>query len=250
MVRAFLVVALFFAWPAAAHPELTLTHLRGGVYVVEDSFYNKENSAVYVGRDHVTVIGATWSPETARLLAAEIAKVTPLPITEVVDTNYHPDRAGGNAYFRSIGAHIVSTKMTREAMEKGWEQVMADTRRGIPDLPDLPLVLPDVVHDGDFALQDGRVQALYFGPAHTSDGILVYFPDEKVLYGGCTLKERLGNLAYADLAQYPITLRRLEARKLGYTTIIAGHYSPIHGPELVDEYLALLAKANPSPPAR
>lgn len=79
---------------------------------------------VYVGDNFVTVIGATWAPETARLLAAEIKKVTPKPITEVIDTNYHPDRAGGNAYFKSIGAKIISTKLTSDLLTKHWDEMV------------------------------------------------------------------------------------------------------------------------------
>ena len=232
------------ALPATAG-SLTLTHLRGNVYYVEDDFFAKENSAVYIGKDHVTVVGATWSPETAQLLTKEIAKVTKQPITEVIDTNYHPDRIGGNAYFRSIGARIISTDMTRDLIKSGYDDVVAGTRKAFPDYAVIAPTLPDITYPGDFSLQGGNVKAMYFGPAHTPDGILVYFPDEKVLYGGCTLKEQLGNLAYANIAEYPNTLRKLQQANLGYTTIIAGHYSPIHGPELVDQYIALLAQAYP-----
>jgi hypothetical protein len=33
----------------------------------------------------------------------------------------------------------------------------------------------------------------------------------------------------------------LKQLNFGFTTIVAGHWSPIHGPELIDQYLALLA---------
>jgi metallo-beta-lactamase class B len=46
---------------------------------------------------------------------------------------------------------------------------------------------------------------------------------------------------HANLNEYPKTLQKLKALNLGYTTIIAGHWSPIHGPELIDQYLHLLA---------
>jgi metallo-beta-lactamase class B len=52
-------------------------------------------------------------------------------------------------------------------------------------------------------------------------GIFVFLPQEKVPDGNCIFKEQLGNL--------------------DFTTIVAGHWSPIHGPELIDEYLQLLA---------
>jgi metallo-beta-lactamase class B len=226
----------------AAEPTVTLSHLRGNVYVVEDTFYSQENSAVYVGADHVTVVGATWTPETAKLLAAEVARITRKPITEVIDTNYHPDRAGGNAYFKAIGAKIIATEMTRQLMKTGWDGVVAVTHKANPGYPVLPAELPDTIHPGDFDLQDGKVKAIYLGPSHTPDGIFVYFPQEKVLYGGCILKEQLGSLVYANIEEYPKTLRKLQQLNLGFTTIIAGHFSPIHGPELIDQYIGLLAQ--------
>ena len=110
MKRILLLLILGAPLALAADPTVVLTALRGHLYVAEDNFYFKENSMVYVGDNFVTVIGSTWTPETARLLAAKVKKVTPKPITEVIDTNYHPDRAGGNAYFKNIGAKIISTK--------------------------------------------------------------------------------------------------------------------------------------------
>ena len=85
------------------------------------------------------------------------------------------------------------------------------------------------------------MKAIYLGPSHTPDGIFAFFPREKVLYGNCILKEQLGNLDFADLAEYPKTLEKLKRLNLGFTTIVAGHWSPIHGPELIDRYLQLLA---------
>ena len=113
MKRILLLLILGAPLALAADPTVVLTALRGHLYVAEDNFYFKENSMVYVGDNFVTVIGSTWTPETAKLLAAEVKKGTPKPITEVIDTNYHPDRAGGNAYFKGIGAKIISTKYQR-----------------------------------------------------------------------------------------------------------------------------------------
>ncbi len=230
--------SLLFASEPSDSGKIKLINVEGPVYAVEDYFYNRENSAVYVGEDYVTVVGATWTPETARLLADEIKKITSKPIKEVINTNYHPDRAGGNAYFEKIGATIISTKLTLELLRKHWDEVVEYTRRSIPDYPKLPLVLPGKSYNGNFELQRGNLQAIYLGPSHTPDGIFVYFPKEKILYGNCILKERLGNLDFADLNEYPRTIEKL--KKLPIRKIIAGHWSTIHGPELIDDYLYLL----------
>jgi metallo-beta-lactamase class B len=234
-----------------AQSQVSLVHLIGPIYVAEDSYYSGENSVVYVGATSVTVVGATWTPDTAARLAEEIRKVTNEPVAEVVNTNYHPDRAGGNAYWKRIGARIVSTRMTHDLMVRDWTTVVEWTRSAIPDYPSLPLTLPTKAFPGNFELQGGRVRALYLGPSHTPDGIFVYFPEEKVLYGGCILKEQLGNLAFANRAEYPNTLHKLERLGLDIRTIVAGHWSAVHGPELIGQYLSLLNASPPkTPPAR
>ncbi|MDE1711231.1 subclass B2 metallo-beta-lactamase [Chromobacterium amazonense] len=242
-LAAWAVALVWAATAGAADGKMALKQVRGGVYVAEDSHYARENSVVYIGSAHVTVVGATWTPDTARELAGQIRRVTDKPITEVINTNYHTDRAGGNAYWKSIGARIVSTRLTADEMRAGWDEVVAFTRQGFPDYPALPLVLPDQVFAGDFSLQNDRVRAFYLGPAHTKDGIFVYFPQEKVLYGNCILKPELGNMRYADLAEYPKTLEKLKALHLDVDTVIAGHQDAEHGPELIDRYLALLHAA-------
>jgi metallo-beta-lactamase class B len=235
-----LIALLCWFGPTAAFTQVRVSRLDGPVYLVEDSYYSAENSLLYIGEDSVTLVGATWSPKSAAAVARELGHITHKPIREVVNTNYHPDRAGGNGYWRHAGSMIISTEFTRSLMQDRWQEVMEWTRRAIPSVPNLPLVLPTVVHQGDFQLQNGRIRAMYLGPSHTPDGIFVYFPAERILYGGCILKEQLGNLAFADLAEYPNTLRKLKALNLPIKTIIAGHWSPIHGPELIDQYLALL----------
>lgn len=121
MKRILLLLILGAPLAFATDRTVVLTPLRGHLYVVEDNLYLKENSMVYVGDSFVTVVGATWTPETAKLLVAEIKKVTPKLVTEVIDTNYHPDRAGGNAYFKGIGAKIISTKLTSDLLMKHWD---------------------------------------------------------------------------------------------------------------------------------
>ena len=184
-----IVFTAFLAVATASDPQaqgrgLTLSHLSGGVYVVEDSYYGGENSAVYIGDTGVTVIGATWTPETARLLSEEIRKVTDKPITDVINTNYHPDRAGGNPYFKSVGATVSSTKMTYDLLKANWGSIVTFVQKAQPDYPSVTLALPDKTFPGDFELQGGSVRAVYLGPSHTPDGIFVLSPGRRSSMAG------------------------------------------------------------------
>ncbi len=47
----------------------------------------------------------------------------------------------------------------------------------------------------------------YPGAGHTKDNVVVYFPKERILFGGCFIKDNkatgMGNIADADLAAWP-----------------------------------------------
>jgi len=73
--------------------------------------------------------------------------------------------------------------------------------------------------------------------------VFVYFPKEKVLDAGSILKPFLGNMAKANVAEYPNTLQKLQGLHLDIRMVIAGHWSAVHGPDIIDRYLDLVAKS-------
>jgi metallo-beta-lactamase class B len=223
-------------------PKVILSRLTDSIYIAEDYYLAKENSVIYIGESFVTVVGATWTPSTAKKLAYEVAKITDKPIKEVINTNQDLDRVGGNSYFKSIGSKIIATKLTHDLLAKNGKRSVELARKE-SDYPSIKIVLPDTVFEGDFTLQGGSIRGIYLGPSHKPDDIFVYFPKEKVLYAGCILKEQIGNTDGADLVEYPKTLQKLKDLKLPIVTIISGHMSPIHGPELIDQFLNMLKQA-------
>jgi len=233
-------IALAIPLARSAPAELSLQRLSGPIYLVVDSHYASTNSLVYVGPRSVTVVGATWTPETARELAAQIKRVTRRPVTAVIDTSPDPEWSGGNAYWKAIGAKILAMKATDDVLESTWVERDQRARKNYPGYPVLPLVPPTDILSDHFELQNGDVQAFYLGPTHTRGDIFVYFPREQVLDAGSILKPHLGNLADADLREYPNTLHRLQRMHLRIRTIIAGHWSAVHGPGLIDRYLRML----------
>ena len=242
MVNARIAALLLFSISTANATDsgISLYHLAGSVYVAEDSHYAKTNYVVYIGAASVTVVGAGWSPDTAELLAQEIGRVTDKPVRDVILSDHDPEYAGGSAYWKRIGANIISTDLTEQVLKRDWAKATDFTRKYFPAYPSLPLILPTKTYPANFKVENGDIEAFYLGPSHNADDIFVYFPKEKVLYAGSILKERLGNLAFANLEEYPKTLRKLQQLHLEINSIISGHWSAVHGPELVDQYLAML----------
>jgi metallo-beta-lactamase class B len=168
----------------------------------------------------------------------KVRHITKKPIKVVIDTHYHLDRVGGNSYFKSIGAQVIASKMTSALMKENWDSGLRSAQKDYPGFPSIPFVSPDITFDDKYELEGGKIQVLYFGPSHTKDDVVVYFPEEQVLFGDCMLKEKLGYLGDANLTEYPKTLERVKRLKI--KTIIAGHWSSIHGPELIDQVFELL----------
>ncbi len=186
----------------AGEPALSIYALKGSLYVAEDSHYAKTNYVIYLGAKSVTLVGAGWSPQTAELLAQELAKLTDKPIENVIIPDHDPEYAG-IAYWKRIGASVVATEITERALKTEWAKATEFTRKHFPTYPDVPLELPTNIYQKDFELENGDIRAFYLDPSHNADDIFVYFPKEKVLYAGPILKEQLGNLASANLAEYP-----------------------------------------------
>ena len=242
VVKSFVATILVFSISVvkAAGPSVSIYPLVGSAYVAEDSHYAKTNYAVYIGAASVTVVGARRSPDTAESLAQEIRKVTNKPISDVILPDHDPEYAGGSAYWKRIGANIVATELTEQTLKRDWAEAGDFTRKYFPTYPSLLLVLPTKTYKADFKLENGDIRGLYLGPSHNADDIFVYFPKEKVLYAGSILKEHLGNLAFANLEEYPRTLQKLLQLHLEIDKIISGHWSAVHGPELIDQYGAML----------
>ena len=106
-----------FPAPVAAETsDISVSWLTGDLYLVEDPNFVSTNSLVYIGKSSVTVVGATWTPGTARELATRIRALTALPVREVIDISPDPEWSGGNAYWKNIGAEVVAAQVTCDAL--------------------------------------------------------------------------------------------------------------------------------------
>ena len=138
----------------------------------------------------------------------------------VVATHYHEDCLGGLREFHRKNIPSYASLKTIE----------------LAKAEDLPL--PQVGFEKDFELTVGRkkVTTDFLGAGHTRDNIVVYFPSEKVLFGGCLIKSigaSKGNLADANVKEWPYTVEAVSTKYKEARFIIPGHGKP-GGRELLD----------------
>ena len=72
----------------------------------------------------------------------------------------------------------------------------------------------------------GPVELFYPGAAHSTDNLVVYVPSANVLYGGCAVHElsstSAGNVADADLAEWPTSVERIQKHYPEAEVVIPG----------------------------
>lgn len=124
-----------------------------------------------------------------------------------ISTHFHSDSSGGIAYLNSKSIPTYASKLTNELLKnKGEEQA---------------------THSFDknpFWLLKNKIEIFYPGAGHTPDNLVVWMPQQKMLFGGCFVKpEGLGNLGDAVIAAWPASAEKLIKRYRKAKLVVPGH---------------------------
>lgn len=117
---------------AAQNQALEIINVAPGVYAAIFAEYRMDpiegNSLIVVGGDSVMVLDSGRTPDAARAMIAEIRKITPLPVRQVINSHWHDDHIFGNQAYRDAfpGVEFIAHRHTRTDM----------LERSIPSLVD------------------------------------------------------------------------------------------------------------------
>lgn len=185
------------------------------------------NAGFVVTQTGVVVIDALGSPALASMLVEEVRKVTPLPITHVIATHYHADHIYGLQTFKALGARIIAHQAAREYINSETARLRLEVSR--KDLApwvnaDTHLVQADEWIDGPKDLTVGGVvfKIKPVGPSHTPEDLVIYLPEEKVLFAGdLVFRSRIPYVGQADSRHWIAALEQLLA--FDAQIIVPGH---------------------------
>lgn len=149
-------------------------------------------------------------------------------VTQFMPNHWHDDCMGGLGYLQSQGIVSYANRMTVAEAEK----------HGLP-VPDHGFAKSLTLKVGDI-----KVVCRYEGGGHTPDNTVAWIPSEKVLFGGCLVKDAkatwIGNTSDADMAAWPGTMKRVCKRYKKASFVVPGH-GPWGGTELLTHTLELVS---------
>ncbi|TYB49846.1 MBL fold metallo-hydrolase [Actinomadura chibensis] len=199
-------------------------------YVQPDGGWCLNNCGIVAFGDGALLVDTVATERRAHALRAAVDALAPGPLRTIVNTHHHGDHIFGNFVF---DAEVI-------AHERAVDEI-ADTGLGLtglwPDVEwgDIRLVPPTTTFSDRLTLRAGErvVELHHVGPAHTTNDVVVWLPEERVLFtgdtvlSGCTPFTVMGSVAGSIT-----TMERL--RRFGATTLVCGH-GPVCGPEAIDE---------------
>jgi glyoxylase-like metal-dependent hydrolase (beta-lactamase superfamily II) len=161
--------------------QIKVTKVAGTVYMLEGS--DAGNIGASIGEDGIVIVDDQYAPLADKIQAA-LKGITDKPIRFVINTHYHDDHSGGNAYFQKQ-APIIAQDNVRKRLESGGLAGNGGTihseHKPAPKEA-LPIITFD--HDVTVHLNGEDIRALYFPAGHTDGDSVIFFPKSNVVHMG------------------------------------------------------------------
>jgi|SRR6185436_6032523 len=207
--------------PKVPLPELT--RVKDNLYIIGSSAvgdsFTGGNTGVFIMDSGVAIVD-TKLPNYGPSILEQIRKVTPKPVTTIINTHTHGDHTGSNPGFPAT-VDIVAHENTKANMEK------MDPFKGAG-----AAFLPKKTYKDRLTLFSGkdRIELYYFGAGHTNGDTFVYYPALRALQTGDMFPWKDG--PFIDRSNggsgvaWPASLSKLLAAVKDVDTVIPGHIPP------------------------
>ena len=207
----------------AANSKLAIAHLTGDFYIYTTYNTYKEYQVPANGMYLLTEKGAVmfdtpWDTTQFQPLLDSIKEKHNKEVIMCFATHWHSDKTAGLEYYRQLGIKTYTTSLTDE-LSKQNNKKRAEF-----------LMTSDTV----FTIGAYSFQTYFPGEGHTKDNIVIWFAQQKILYGGCLIKgvdtEDLGFVDDGNTQAYAATLKKVQRkfRKPAYIIIAHSDWNDTH----------------------
>src|SRR5690242_11132534 len=160
--------------------EMKVTKVSGNVYMLVGA---GGNIGASVGEDGIVIVDDQYAPLAEKIRAA-LKGITDKPVRFVINTHYHGDHTGGNAYFQK-DAPVIAQDNVRKHLESGGEAGnFGAVRHKADPAPKEALPIITFDHDVTVHLNGEDIRALLFPSGHTDSDSVIFFPKSNVVHMG------------------------------------------------------------------
>src|ERR1043166_2476635 len=160
--------------------QIKVTKVAGNVYMLAGAGGNIGASG---GDDGIVIVDDQYAPLGEKIQGA-LKGITAKPVRFIINTHYHGDHTGGNAYFQKQ-APIIAHDNVRKRLETGGAAgnggaIHMEVKPSAKEA--LPIITFD--HDVTVHLNGEDIRALYFPAGHTDGDSIIFFPKSNVVHMG------------------------------------------------------------------
>jgi len=169
------------------------------------------NGLYIITHNGVALIDTPWDTTQFQPLLDSIQARHHQKVVLCIATHSHGDRTAGLEFYRQQNIKTYTSTQT-DSISKVDNYKCAEFH---------------FTKDTTFTIGQLSFQTFYPGPGHTVDNIVVWFPQQKILYGGCFIKSieatDLGYIKEANLQAWPTSLKNTQQKFPQPKFIIPGH---------------------------
>lgn len=220
-------------------PAPTLEEVSPGIYayIQLDGSWGLNNAGFIAGPEAVAVVDTCFTEARTRAFLQAIRGATALPLQTLINTHHHGDHTHGN--YLLPGIPIIGHELCRQTVIETGVYALHPLFPNV-EWGALEVAPPNITFQERLDLHLGglRLELRYMGPAHTTNDVVVWIPERKLLFSGDLLFN--GGTPFVAMGSVAGSLTALgRLRELGAQTIIPGH-GEVCGPELIadmEDYL-------------
>ena len=222
VILLFLFANSSFAQEIKVSEDLVLHQLSENCYVHTQK---GNNGLIYVNNNEAVIISTPDSDRETQNLINWVQNELKATIVAYVIDRWHPDAMQGLDVVQENGIKSYAFELTRKIAKE----------KGLP-VPEIGFNLKKELMVGD-----EKVVCHFLGEAHTRDGIVVWIPSEKILFGGNEIRSYngwVGNIGDANLEQWSKTAKKIKQAYGAAKIVVPGH-GRFGGSELIDYTIEL-----------
>lgn len=179
-------------------PELKITMLRRNV-----GMYTERGGTIgfLLTPKGIVTIDSQFA-DTATNYINEVKKTNTSPLRFLLNTHHHGDHSAGNISFKGMVEHVIAHENSLANQKR-----VAETQNSLDKQ-----LLPDMTFKDDWKLKidNEKITASYFGPAHTNGDAIYHFEEANIMHMGDLVANR----------RYPFVDRSAGASMSNWITVL------------------------------